>query len=413
MSISPSPVYEQLSARFAPIFNEIKEGAVAREQDRILPFDQIRLLREAGFGRITVPERWGGFGASLPDLFALLMDLGEADSNLPQILRAHFWVVEYLLLTEDEDFRQRHLRSVVEQNAIFGNANHERSSAAVGSLSTRVTAGEAGTLSLTGEKFYSTGSLYSDYIAVTALDDDDNVVLAIVPAHAEGVQLRDDWDGFGQKLTGSGSTHFDAVRISPEDVHISPEQEASYLTAFLQLVLLSSLTGVGRAALHDTVALTRKRTRAYSHASAPRASEDPIVQETIGELAAQAFSAESAVLTAAAVTDRARNAAMAGEPDREAQAEAAEYATVNAQRTAIAAILQVTSGLFEVGGASATSTKLSLDRHWRNARTLASHNPVKYQSRAIGDHLLNGTPLNYSWSTGEQRRGRQPSAAGA
>jgi alkylation response protein AidB-like acyl-CoA dehydrogenase len=49
--------------------------------------------------------------------------------------------------------------------------------------------------------------------------------------------------------------------------------------------------------------------------------------------------------------------------------------------------------LLDVGGASATKQSQNLDRHWRNARTLASHNPGAYKARAIGDHVINGTPL--------------------
>ena len=30
-------------------------------------------------------------------------------------------------------------------------------------------------------------------------------------------------------------------------------------------------------------------------------------------------------------------------------------------------------------------------RHWRNARTLASHNPVIYRDRIVGDYVLNST----------------------
>jgi alkylation response protein AidB-like acyl-CoA dehydrogenase len=45
--------------------------------------------------------------------------------------------------------------------------------------------------------------------------------------------------------------------------------------------------------------------------------------------------------------------------------------------------------IFHVGGASATSREANLDRHWRNARTIASHNPAMYKARAIGDLLIN------------------------
>jgi len=46
--------------------------------------------------------------------------------------------------------------------------------------------------------------------------------------------------------------------------------------------------------------------------------------------------------------------------------------------------------LFDTGGASATARKLNLDRHWRNTRTLASHNPLVYKAYAAGNYAVNG-----------------------
>jgi alkylation response protein AidB-like acyl-CoA dehydrogenase len=56
--------------------------------------------------------------------------------------------------------------------------------------------------------------------------------------------------------------------------------------------------------------------------------------------------------------------------------------------------LQATTHLFEVGGASATSETRRFDRHWRNARVLASHNPAIIREATIGNFYLNGTPNN-------------------
>ena len=57
--------------------------------------------------------------------------------------------------------------------------------------------------------------------------------------------------------------------------------------------------------------------------------------------------------------------------------------------------LAIRSGslLFDVGAASATKKETNFDRHWRNARTLSSHNPTTYKARSIGDFEINGTPL--------------------
>jgi alkylation response protein AidB-like acyl-CoA dehydrogenase len=46
-------------------------------------------------------------------------------------------------------------------------------------------------------------------------------------------------------------------------------------------------------------------------------------------------------------------------------------------------------GFFDALGASGVSEDLLLDRHWRNARTLASHNPRVYKARILGDWLIN------------------------
>jgi len=62
--------------------------------------------------------------------------------------------------------------------------------------------------------------------------------------------------------------------------------------------------------------------------------------------------------------------------------------------------------LLELGGASASSRKRNLDRHWRNIRTITLHNPVAYKARLIGQNLLHGTPVpsNAYFRDGERRR---------
>jgi alkylation response protein AidB-like acyl-CoA dehydrogenase len=69
-----------------------------------------------------------------------------------------------------------------------------------------------------------------------------------------------------------------------------------------------------------------------------------------------------------------------------------------AQQVVIGQALEAATLLFEVGGASATSETLRLDRHWRNARVIASHNPAIQREAAIGAFHLNGTPPNERFS---------------
>jgi alkylation response protein AidB-like acyl-CoA dehydrogenase len=70
---------------------------------------------------------------------------------------------------------------------------------------------------------------------------------------------------------------------------------------------------------------------------------------------------------------------------------AATIAVYEAQLTVTDAALQASTLLFDALSSSALAEDRALDRHWRNARTVASHNPRVYRARVVGDWHLNGT----------------------
>ena len=209
--MSQTPVSDaELDARFAPIYRRIAEGAVAREQQRTLAFEPVAWLREAGLGALRVPQSHGGLGASLAQLLRQLVRLGQADSNLPQIFRAHFGFVEGRLASNDAASQDYWFARVV-AGELWGAAMAERSDSTGNTVQLSDT--QDG-YRLDGEKYYCTGTLYADWVAAVANHGDDFVSLA-VPTGAPGVERLDDWDGFGQRLTGSGTTRFTQVSVRP------------------------------------------------------------------------------------------------------------------------------------------------------------------------------------------------------
>jgi alkylation response protein AidB-like acyl-CoA dehydrogenase len=394
--IADSPVNDEaLGGRFAPIFARIAAGAVDRERSRTLPFEEIRLLKEAGFGALRVPKEFGGLGASLRQAFDLLIGLAAADSNLPQALRVHFNIVEDLILNADELVKTRWLKAIA-GGALVGIAVTELGVGAVDRYRTAVKPGVNG-LRLNGTKYYTTGTLYADHLIVAA-DQDGRRISVLIDADQPGVMVHDDWDGFGQRLTASGTAEFNDVRVSPDRI-LGPgygTEGRVYGTAHVQLVLLATLAGIAQRAAADTTEWVRARTRTFTHAAADLPKDDPLAQQVIGRLSAAAFAARATVL--AAVDELART--LDGRHDHPEQLDASELAAAQAQAIVTKLVLDATTELFEVGGASLTSEKLAIDRHWRNARTIASHNPVIFQLRAIGAHELNGEALPYAWSAG-------------
>jgi alkylation response protein AidB-like acyl-CoA dehydrogenase len=49
--------------------------------------------------------------------------------------------------------------------------------------------------------------------------------------------------------------------------------------------------------------------------------------------------------------------------------------------------VEVASDLFALSGTSATDERHDLSRHWRNARTHASHDPADWKYQHVGDFL--------------------------
>jgi alkylation response protein AidB-like acyl-CoA dehydrogenase len=371
--------YASLRAHFQPHFDRIAAGALAREQDRLLPFEEIRALDAAGFSALRVPASHGGPGVSIETFTRLLIDLAEADSNVAHIYRSHGGFLETIQFQPPAVQTRWYARVLAGQTV--GNASTEKGGNALGHLNT----------TLDGQKFYSTGTIFCSHTRVSAsIPGVPGRRFAVVATDAPGVHVADDWDGFGQKLTGTGTTTFDDVHVAPEDVfdRVVGTPEALHEAAFFQLVLLAVLAGIARAARRDAAATIAGRTRTFNTGLGLSFREDPLIQEATGRIAAKAFTAEAAVLHAARVLDDA----LAADADTLAEAvQASEIAVEHAQITVPELALGAAQDLFLTVGASATSTSKSLDRHWRNAQTVATHNPIAFRARAIGDYWINGT----------------------
>ncbi len=399
LPLSRGTDYEQLAARFRPIFHRIAEGAVERERGRTLPYEQVAWLKEAGFGAVRVPIEHGGAGASLPQLIQLLIELAEADSALPQALRGHFAFVEDRINAAPGAARDKWLARFVAGD-IVGNAWTEVGTVKLGEVITRVSFQDQRWV-VNGTKYYSTGSIFADWIDVYARRDDNGAdVIAAISTRQPGVRQSDDWDGFGQRTTGSGTSVFDNARVEEENL-IGFSTRFKYQTAFYQLVLLAVLAGTGRAALRDVSHEVRRRTRVYSHGNAGRVSEDAQVLQVVGKISARIYAAEAAAVRAAHPSQRAYEARFGGDAKAENDANvAAEIESAQAQIVVADLVLQATTELFNALGASGVSESKLLDRHWRNARTAASHNPLIYKERIVGDWEINGTEPPYVWQIG-------------
>lgn len=396
------PSNDELFARFAPIFERIAQSQPQREAERQLPFEPITWLKQAGFGALRVLQAEGGLGASIPQLTRLWIALAKADSNVTQALRGHFTFVEDYLNKPPSELRSRWLKRFAD-GQLVGNGWSETSGAKVGLLDTRVTPDGDG-WRVDGTKFYSTGSIYADWIDVLAENHEGTKVIAAVSTHQAEVERSDDWDGFGQRTTGTGTTLFKGAYAAADEVN-DFDQRFPYQTAFYQLNLVSALVGVGQAIERDIAHEVATRNRMYSHGNAARSADDPQVLQVVGRIAARNHAAQAAALETADALQQAFDSREASQATRDAANWQAELASAKAQVVVAELVLESATSLFNALGASAVRAGKQLDRHWRNARTLASHNPLIYKERIIGDWSVNQRqPESYRWAIGEAQQ---------
>ena len=392
------------SVEMKQLIAAIGESAAASKRAGTALHPAIDLVRQSRLGAIRVPVADGGGGCSVREYFAMLMELAAADPDVAHLLRAHYWVTEERMRAKHAVNRTPWIEKIVD-GAIFGNAVSELGgSAAVGSwlFNTKLTPhGER--FVLNGAKYYVTGSLYSDWLMVFACDPMGKVVSVIIPATRKGVTLEDDWDGIGQRLTGSGSAVFRDVEVLPNEVQtagIESSETASLadpadpllVGQFIQLILTAVIAGIVRNIANDAALVVKGRGRTYSHAPTDTASSDPLLQQIVGELESAAFAAESIVLAAADAQDIALASVVNGAADFEL-AHRASLLAAHAKVVIDELAARAATRLFDVGGASSVKQSANLDRHWRNIRTVASHNPTVYKACAIGNYLINGEVL--------------------
>ncbi|MGV2832865.1 acyl-CoA dehydrogenase family protein [Pseudomonas shirazensis] len=385
---APANTVAALKARVSALLPAIAAGAAERERERRLPYAAIAELAAAGLYTVRIPQQYGGPGGSVSDVIELLLQVAAADSNVAQALRPGFAFAEGLLAASAEGAEQERVRwfAVYLQGAVIGNAGWELGGAN-GAIAARLVR-EGDHFRANGSKFYSTGALFADYVSAVALDEGEQPVSFILPRDREGLELVDDFDAMGQRLTASGTTHLHNVRVEASDIRTRTVEEGkrTIVTPFLQLFLGTVLAGIARNALNDASQFAREHARPIKHSSASQSVDDPYVQLSVGDIAARAFGAEALVLKAAASIDRAWAAQL-----DESAVEQAALEVAQAQYLAAELALKAGETLFDVGGASTTGRQHNLDRHWRNARTVANHNPRHWKAAVVGAWQLKGT----------------------
>ncbi|MBV8048178.1 MAG: acyl-CoA dehydrogenase family protein, partial [Paludibacterium sp.] len=343
-------------------------------------------LRASGLLDLSIPTEFGGQGASWSETLRVVRELAQVDSSVAHVFAFHHLLLATVRLFGQPAQWQPWFEQTARQRWFWGNA--------LNPLDKRTTAtAYSHWYEFHGDKSFCSGATDSDMLLASAIQQGEGgkLLIAAFPSGRAGVQIRQDWDNIGQRQTDSGSVRFDHVRVEAGEVLLNPGPLSSPFACLrpliAQLILTNLYLGIAEGALREARQYTLEQRRLWPASLAATPNKDPYTLLHYGEFFAALEGARLLTDHAAAQLDDAwRQEAQLSETARGRLAVSIAAAKVAASRSG----LDLTSRMFEVTGARATTAALRLDRFWRNLRVHSLHDPLDYKLQELGDWALNG-----------------------
>jgi alkylation response protein AidB-like acyl-CoA dehydrogenase len=370
------------SGRVEKLARKLAANVVQREQQGGSAQVERQLFRDSGLLTLAVPQQFGGQGLVWPEIYRIVRYLAAADSSLAHLFAFQHLQVATILLFGSAEQQRSWLTRTVYEHWFWGNATNGRDTRL--KLKRREEHYE-----LNGSKSFCSGALGADALVVSAprSHNPNDRVFIVLPSQREGIAVNDDWDGFGQRQTDSGTVQFENVFVdSNELLGLGGSPRSTLRACLAQLVLVQLYLGNAQGALDAAQRYTREQSRAWPASGVALASDDPFIQQRYGELWLLYRSAYLMAEHAAQRLQAAWEKPVLTASERAEVALAVSEAKVVSARAA----LEITSRIFENMGASATRSQYGFDRFWRNVRVHSLHDPLDYKVRDLGSWLVNG-----------------------
>jgi len=368
------------------------QDAVQRDKLGGRPTEQIRVLKQSGLPSAQIPVQYGGKGASWLSILRVVREFARTDGSLAHLFGYHHLPLNLVLFRGSNAQKDHLLRASAAGNLIWGNSGNAMSKTSSGRQI------DKGWL-VNGKRPFSSGSHIADYIQISFETAEGDRLTAAVPADRDGIVIEDDWDGIGQRQTGSGTVSFHDLEIEDDELISSPAiplTPYTSLTSLLQQsVLLNVFVGSAQGALEEGSAYTTTSSRPWIYSGVENHTDDPWIKRQYGDLYIRTLAATELADKAARSLDAAFNQGP-GLTREDRGLAAIDIATANIYAGEVG--LAVSSEIFEVMGARSATTANGFDRFWRNVRTHALHTAAEYKKRTVGTWLLTGelpTPAMY------------------
>jgi len=385
---APTDVENRILAAADRVADQLRATAAKRDQANGSPREEVELLRSNDLLQVQEPPEYGGSGFDYAQAAQVTRRIARGDTSIAHLLGYHYAQTRIATLFGTPAQADAHSRRNAGEKLFWGGIQNPRGGSAL------VLTRDGDGFRLNGSRTFASGASLGDQLSVTAALDGELVFLSLdTRGGRQGFTFLNDWDNIGQRLTDSGGVRVVDARIEHHEVlgeepfiggTLTPYQ--TLVTPHWQLAFVNFYVGTAEGALSEALEWTKANATPWESSGVDRATDDPYILHTVGELV-------SDVRAAALLADRAGDALQAalaiGPALTEDQRAEAAVAVYEAKYFSTKVGLDTASRLFEIQGARATTSAYGFDRHWRNLRTHTVHDPVAYKAREVGDWALN------------------------
>lgn len=335
---SPLDVAQKLAEQFA-------QTAAERDKTGGNPKYERDLIRRSGLLGLSIPTQYGGQGADWKTIFQTIRTIAQVDSSLAHVYGFHHLLIATVQLFSQPEQYAKWFEGTAKNNLFWGNT--------LNPLDRRTTATQISENEyiFQGDKSFCSGSIDSDILLCSGFNEAGKLLIGVIPAARQGVSFLGDWNNMGQRQTDSGTSHFEQVKISKNELLLNPgplsTPYSSVRPLIAQLIFVHLFLGVAEGAFELAKEAVQSQ-KAWSKSLAENAVNDPFIQKHFAEFYVQL---ESVRLLANKAVESLQDAWNVGEGLTGEQRGQVSVAIATAKIAATNTSLFVTQNIFQVMGA--------------------------------------------------------------
>ena len=247
--------------------DELKDGAVDRDKNKIWPKEQIKKMADLGFMGMMVEEKWGGSGLDTISYCIAMEEISKVDASAGVIMSVNNSLVCYLLNKYGNDFiKENYLIPLAKGTKLGAFSLSEPQSGSDASNMKTYAKLDGEDYILNGTKNWVTNGINCDYVIVFAITEKGvghkGISCFIVDKSFNGFSTGKPEEKLGIRSSDTCELYFDNVRIPKQNL-IGKEGDGFKIALSTldggRIGIASQALGIAQASLNASIKYSKER----------------------------------------------------------------------------------------------------------------------------------------------------------